>query len=107
MKSNNTDFDKTIENIIAHYSPDSEFDSHAIIEAFIKKAEPEYVKQLTEHKDAKSAFKTFHSRIGKALNRAAKKNLIKKKLKADNKPELRRSLNIKGYESYNHVWIKL
>ncbi|MDR0509690.1 MAG: hypothetical protein LBH06_01185 [Rikenellaceae bacterium] len=107
MKSDNIAFDKTIEGIIGHYLQGREFDSHAIINTFIKGCEQEYVKRLTEHKDAKSAFKTFHSRIGKALNRAAKKNLIKKKLKADNNPVLRRSLNIKGYESYNHVWIKL
>lgn len=82
------------------------FDSHEFIKKFIQMYEPEYLNLLVDHANAKNVFKSYHSRIGKYLNRAAKQGLISKKLNADGTPVKSYTENIKGRKTPNHVWVQ-
>jgi len=104
MKKLNDELDSRLENILADLP--NMFDSHDFINRLIEKFNDFYEELLLEYKKAKDPTATLHSRIGMYLSRLSRYGKILKKLQADGTPELNHSLNIKGYKSYNHVWIK-
>ena len=77
------------------------FDSHDVIEAFIKKYEAEYVDLLYAQRqcDPYAIFRAVHAAIGRALAEHAKALGIRKTDRVF-------SENIKGYDSENQGWEK-